>query len=453
MMPNMMDNLLTESERFPLLTDSGRAMLRRLHQHPHAPRWTYQCGERLDADGLADVRAFAVRQRAERRGWRPGATPAWVPEFIERCRQGVPFYRTRLYGHRLPTCSREDLRREPWSFVPDAADLSELIVYRTSGTSGNLIHLPAHPVAPARYLPLFQAALAAHGVSLTGGERVALIQVAAQVQTYTFASVSSYLDGAGFAKINLNPADWTLPEDCVRFFDDCAPEIVTGDPLALEQLAARPVGSRPKAILSSATMLLPALRDRIRQRFGCPVIDIYSMNETGPIAFARSDSDSDEHEILPHNLFVEIVDESGQPVPPGQRGEIVVTGGVNPFLPLVRYRTGDFGALSFHNDVPRLVGIERRQPVVFQAVNGAHVVSISVTVALFRIPLPFFSLHQERDGSLIFRTRCDTAVEHEVRKALMDLFGATPCRIEQLPWEVAWRGKSIQYSSFAKDLP
>jgi phenylacetate-CoA ligase len=453
MSPPMLDAPLTEAERFPLLTERSRAMLRRLQQHAHAPRWTYQCGDRLDAAGLADVRAFADRQRTEPRGWKCGETPDWVAEFIDRCRSEVPFYRSRLSQGRLPTCNRDDLRREPWSFVPDWADASQLIVYRTSGTSGNLIHIPAHPVAPARYLPLFQSALAAHGVSLVGGDRVSLMQVAAQVKTYTFASVSSFLDGAGVAKINLNPADWSHPEDRQRFFDDCPPEIVTGDPLALEELAALPINARPKAVLSSASLLLPALRDRLMQRLGCPVIDVYSMNETGPIAFAHSDSATDEHEILPHNLYVEILDDAGRPVPPDERGEIVFTGGVNPFLPLVRYRTGDFGALSHRDGVPRLAGIERRRPVVFQSVEGARIPSISVTVALFQIPLPFFSLSQGQEGALTFRTRCDSAVEHDVRHALIALFGSTPLRIEQLPWEVAWQGKSIQYSSEAEGPP
>ncbi len=151
MKPSMLDTPLTEADRFPLLTDRSRAMLRRLQQHAHAPRWTYQCGDRLDAAGLADVEAFAALQRSQRRGWRFGETPAWVPDFIDRCRREVPFYRERLASGQLPTCNREDLRREPWAFVPDSADVSELIVYRTSGTSGNLLQIPAHPVAPARW--------------------------------------------------------------------------------------------------------------------------------------------------------------------------------------------------------------------------------------------------------------------------------------------------------------
>lgn len=191
----MFDTPLTEAERFPLLTDCGRAMLRRLQQHAHAPRWSYQCGDRLDAAGLGDVHAFAERQRSQRPVWKPGAVPDWVADFVDRCRHDVPFYRSRIAGNALPTCNRDDLRREPWSFVPDSADVSELIVYRTSGTSGNLLHIPAHPVAPARYLPLFQSALAAHGLALVGGDRVSLIQVAAHVQTYTFASVSTFLAG------------------------------------------------------------------------------------------------------------------------------------------------------------------------------------------------------------------------------------------------------------------
>jgi phenylacetate-CoA ligase len=442
----MHDEPLTEAQRFPLLNDNSRAMLRRLKQHPHAPRWTYECGDRLDAAGLANVQEYARQQQTARRGWQFGEIPGRVREFFEQCRRDVPFYRARIADDNWPTFNRSDLQREPWSFVPDSADLTDMIAYRTSGTTGNLLQLPAHPVAPARYLPLFESALAAHGVSLEGGDRVSLMQVAAQFRTYTFASISSYLQGAGFTKINLATTEWTEPDDRLRFIEDCAPEIITSDPFALEQLANLPVEIRPKAILSSATLLLPALRQQLRQRFGCPVIDVYSMNETGPIAFARTDVERDEHQILPHNLFVEIMDEGGNLLPPGERGEIVVTGGVNPMLPLVRYRTGDFGAMHFDGDTPHLMSVERRKPVVFRAADGSQVVSIGVTVRLYHIPLPFFSLRQSRDGALLFRTRCDQATEGIIRAALREVFGDVPLEIEQVPWEEAWRGKSTQYA-------
>ena len=44
-------------------------------------------------------------------------------------------------------------------------------------------------------------------------------------------------------------------------------------------------------------------------------------------------------------VHVEVLDEGGAPVPDGERGEIVVTVDENPYLPLLRYRTGDHAAL------------------------------------------------------------------------------------------------------------
>jgi hypothetical protein len=103
--------------------------------------------------------------------------------------------------------------------------------------------------------------------------------------------------------------------------------------------------------------------------------------------------------------------------------------------------------MRFDAGMPYLQCIERRRPVIFRAEDGTSVVSISVTVRLYRIPLPFFSLRQERDGALLFRTRCDPATESIIRAALRELFGALPLEIEQVPWEEAWRGKSTQYAS------
>jgi phenylacetate-CoA ligase len=443
-----MNDPFTDAERFPLLTDAGRRMLQRLREHPHAPVYNYRCGERLTAPALARVRAYAAALGTGRVGWRFGEVPEWVGEFVARCRREVPFYRDHLAGRgddffALPLTERGHLRRLPWAFVPLSADLNELVVYTTSGTTGERLRLPAHPENPNRYLPLIQTALAAFGVTLEGGDRVSIVQVGYQTRTFTLPSVMSYLDFAGFAKVNLNPADWRAPDDRVYFLDDLRPEIYTGDPIAFAELARLPLRTRPKGLVSAATALRPGLRQRLEAHFGCPVVDVYSMNESGPVAFARGDA----HEVLPHDLYVETLDADGRPCPPGVRGEVTLTGGCNPYLPLVRYRTGDFAALDFAGPLPRLVGLEGRPPVVFRAADGRRFNSIDVTIALRELPLPFLELRQAADGPLRFRTRGDTATLAAAEAALRGVFGGLPLTVEAVPDGATWEGKLIQYGS------
>src|SRR5579862_3235646 len=171
---------MTESERFPLLTDEGRRMLRWLEEHPHAPRYNHRCGDRLDRAGLGRVRAFAAELETAPRGWRSGELPAWLSPFVGFCLAEVPFYRRRGGGGEfadIPTCSRADLAREPWSLVPDQQPLDDLMVHATSGTTGNQAVVLTHPLVNATYVPLIQRALAGRGVRLEGGSgRVSIVQ-------------------------------------------------------------------------------------------------------------------------------------------------------------------------------------------------------------------------------------------------------------------------------------
>lgn len=406
---------LSDAERFPLATPGGRELLARLREHPSAPRYNFACGDRLDAEAIERVRAFEAELLAPRPA-PSGATEArpWIAAFVERCLREVPFYRKRSSPGSpaadlalLPTCGRDDLGREPWSFVPDGASLEGLMVYYTSGTSGRPIEVLSHPEAAAKRVPLFRAALRAHGAGLDGGEgRVAIAFVCSQRETLTYASLSGYLGGAGNVKVNLHPSEWRDPGDAARFLEDCRPEIVTGDPLSFSDLAELPLSKswRPRGMISSAMALLPATRRRLEERFGCPVVDVYSTCESGPIAHAIAEG---RHRVLPRDLHVEVVDEQGRPCPPGTRGEIALTGGRSPFLPLLRYRTGDFASLEEDPEggAPVLVGLHGRAPVVFRAEGGRAVNNIDVTTALRPFALAEFSLRQAADGSFKFLYR------------------------------------------------
>jgi phenylacetate-CoA ligase len=73
----------------------------------------------------------------------------------------------------------------------------------------------------------------------------------------------------------------------------------------------------------------------------------YSTNETGPIAYQCRHVDDSTHHVHEDGVVVEIVDqESGERVPPGTTGEVVVTKIADAGMVLFRYRIGDRGYLG-----------------------------------------------------------------------------------------------------------
>jgi phenylacetate-CoA ligase len=450
-MPRARHSPLTDAERFPLLTEKGRARLQALREHPCAPRYNHPCGEQLTAEGLARVRSFETALATAPRGWRHGETPAWVNEFTAKCLAEVPFYRQRGGAAEdffaLRPTTRDDLAREPWAFVPDGQAVDELVVYDTSGASGEPMLVLSHPVTSASYLPALRWALTKVGVTLQGDALVSVALVSAHRRTFTYATVSSYLGEAGFLKISLHPNEWRKPQDRVTFLDECRPEVFTGDPVAFMALAELPLKHRPKALVSSASALLPGLKSELETHFGCPVLDVYSMNETRFIAVKTEIG----WEIAPPDLYVEILDEVGRTCAPGEHGEITLTGGRNPFLPLLRYRTGDFAALEFSGETPVLVNFTGRPPIFFLATDGRIVPSLDVNNALRQFPLAQFALRQRADHSLALQIIGRLLETAALADALRQLFGAAqPLEIETLPADFA--GKLMPFASEISDI-
>ncbi len=454
-----MTNTLTNSDRFPLLTNEGRRLLSRLREHPHAPRYTAVCGNRLTAEYLRRVQDYESELNTSPKGWMPGTLPAWLNDFVTRCFREVPFYRR--YGaqptdfHRIPSLARADLSREIWSFVPDTQPLDDLIIYATSGTTGYPLTIPSHPVVGAYYTPLLKAVLATKGIELKSGSgQVGCVLVGYQRKAYTYPSVTPHQDEAGHLKLNLHPDDWRHPDDRGRFLDDCNPELYTGDPIAFAELMRLPLKTRPRALISTAMRLTPGLRQQLEAHFACPVLDVYSMNESGPIAVAsdfRSAKDRRDfgsltsHALLQHRLYVEILDPEGNSCPPGGRGEITLTGGLNFFLPLLRYRTNDYASLGWRDGQPVLIGLEGRPPVLYRGTSGQIINNLDVTGALKHLALPQFRLHQTIDSLLHMKVRRSLVSASQIRAALLTLFGSDQMlTIEEVE---SLGDKIIQYTS------
>lgn len=436
-----------ETERYPTLTEHGRRMLKFLSEHPCAPIYRNQSGNRLTAADVEAVREFEKEVLAAQ----IDPHHAWLSDFTKRCLEDVPFYRRYdsdpIRFEDIPTISRADLGRDIAQFVPDSVEIDRLINFRTSGTTGHSLLLASHPVVAAGYLAFHKKALRRFGIELGYGHgQVGVVLVGFQRKCFTYVSVTPTMDESGLAKINLHPDDWRRPEDRAEYIDALAAEVYTGDPISLAELATLPLKTRPRAVLSTSMMLSQGLRKRLEEVFGCPVLDLYSLNEAGPVAVA--DERCGGHVLLQHRMFVEILDSYGRALPSGQRGEVTLTGGFNFCLPLLRYRTGDYASLETRGGEPVLIGLSGRPPIRFRTVLGEWINNIEVTHALRRFVIPQFTLHQRSNGSLLMRGIGLDREPVEIRSALLELFGpAQPLDLEDVP---NFEGKVIQYTS---DLP
>jgi phenylacetate-CoA ligase len=441
----------SDDDRYPGLTEHGRRMLEFLREHPHAPRFRNQSGHRLTPERLARVRAFEREVQATSVAWRPGTPPAWIAGLLARTYAEVPHYRrlgsapARLED--VAPVSRAELARDIAAFVPDTAPVDELINFRTSGTTGHPLLLASHPIVAASYLTFHRRALRRFGIELRHGRgQVGVVLLGLQKSCFTYVSVTPTMDESGLAKLNLHPDDWRDPADRARYLDALAPELYTGDPLSFAELLTLPLATRPRALLSTSMALAPGLRQRLEQRFACPVLDIYSLNEAGPVAVL--DPAAGGHVLLQPGMYVELLDGDDRPVPPGARGEVTLTGGFNFCLPLLRYRTGDHAALAVVGGEPVLRDLQGRPPIRFRTTQGAWINNIDVTHALGRFPFAQYGLHQAADGALLLRVLGTVGDEAAVRDVLLALFGATQALdVQSVP---AFTGKVMQYTS---DLP
>ncbi|MGC4122277.1 MAG: AMP-binding protein [Myxococcales bacterium] len=443
---------------FPLATEAGLRTLERIRQHGSAPKWTHEIGDHVIAGDLAVVADFRKAQAAtqptsrltppDELVARIAALREKVPLWEERVPKGFDFARD--WGY-LPTMTREDIASRVEQCLPVDEPRDRLIVYETSGTTGHAVRVPHHPRAVALLHVLAETALGWHGRKVREGSgQVSCMNLRAQASVWVYASIFSVWREAGFARINLNPHAWSGGvEDCRRFVREMDPGFLSGDPGSFSELLKLEVSAKPSAMLSTAVALTRPLAQSLEARYGCPVLDWYSTTETGPIACSRPGGDG--LALLASDLFVEILDAEGLPVPEGQRGEIVVSGGRNPYLPLLRYRTGDFARMVWGADGPRIVDLEGRGSVVFRATDGSPVNPVDVGRALrnnFAVVQHEFVQRADGACEATLRPAWGSPIDpDQVATELRELFGKDATISVRLDETLGVERKAIPYRS------
>ncbi len=412
--------VLTDEERFPAI--DNLSYLQSLRQDACAPVFNFKSGDRLNPKMLEEVKKYR-EQLNNMTLQTSGSRPEWLQPFLDWCQKTVPAYRGYPFSfQQMTTIRRQQLAAAPWKFVSDDCKIEDLIVYNTSGSTGAPMDVLFNAVAQACWLPQLESILAVDGISLpTGSEKAAICLVCDQNNTLTYASLSTYLNGAGILKINLNEKDWKSPDDRLRFLEKHNPTVLTGDPIAFSSLLDLKPNLSPAALVSSAMALSEGLRQKLAGHFKCPVYDIYSLTECRMIGVSRQ---AGRHRLIRPELFIEIMHPDHDTVlADGERGEIVITSGNNPFLPLIRYRTGDFGILTYTENGCEIVGLEGRLPVEFRDSLARKINSIDISQALGDFALSAFSLHQNKNGSILFQGWGTEIDADKVRTKLLEIFG------------------------------
>lgn len=201
--------------------------------------------------------------------------------------------------------------------------------------------------------------------------------------------------------------------EIVAQLNDWQPQALAVYPSVLLQLAEAQIDGRlriaPRHVGTSAERLPAATRRRVHAAWGIRVFDTYGATEYAPIA---SECREGHLHLLEDRAIVEVVDEHGRAVPPGEPGtRLLLTVLDRRTQPLIRYEISDGvreqpGRCACGRPFRRLAGIEGRveETLHFAAAGGGQA-PVELHPNLFhdlleRVPATGWQVRQEAGHAL-----------------------------------------------------
>jgi phenylacetate-CoA ligase len=160
-----------------------------------------------------------------------------------------------------------------------------------------------------------------------------------------------------------------------------------------------------EAVITTGDNLFDHYRALIESAFHCAVFDTYGGE--GMVIGGECKQHTGLH-IAADNVIVEFL-KNGQPVSPGEIGEIIVTDLNNYAMPFIRYRLGDLGRpsnqkCSCGRGLPLMESIEGRNTDIVVTPNGQYLVVHFFTVLFEHIVgVEQFQVVQEQVNTLLIR--------------------------------------------------
>ncbi len=246
----------------------------------------------------------------------------------------------------LPFTTAADIREHGQDMVCcSQAEIQRVVTLHSSGTSAapKRIFFTAQDLDRTR--GFFQ-----HGMRLVTAAGSALLVLLPSLRPNDVGSLLvEALQEGGFAAMSLWPAH--DPEEVARAADSFGARCIVGMPQHILPLARDPDlanmgAAHLDSVLLCSDVAVHAVRQAIARNLHCRVHTHYGSTESGLGGAVECHAGMGCH-IRESDLLFEVIDpETGHSLPEGTDGELVFTTLTRCGMPLVRYRTGDWGRMT-----------------------------------------------------------------------------------------------------------
>jgi phenylacetate-CoA ligase len=343
--------------------------------YAHAPVWLQNAGIsiyglRYRRERLGGEFDRYVREFSERESWNAARFEEYLAAELRRvllhAQATVPYYRQRWAAAgigpdrlrrfhpgdlvRLPLTPKSDLRDRPAEFVSEqAGPLRRLHQYFTSGSTGTPVTIYCTSDDHRRFIAAREArsfrwagASIRMPRSMIGG-RMILPRHDSPPPYYRWNAAERQVYFSGYHISRAHAPNY------VEGFNRHRPALLTGYANAHYQLARFMLAGglrldyRPSALVLSSEKLTGEMKSTLIAAFGARAYEEFGAVENCVLA---TECERGRLHVSPDFGIVEIVDESGRPVPPGVPGRMVCTGLLSRTQPLIRYEIGDVASWS-----------------------------------------------------------------------------------------------------------
>lgn len=215
------------------------------------------------------------------------------------------------------------------------------------------------------------------------------------------------------------------PGEALQRLEAFRPDVIEAMAALLVELARAAADRfnplRCRYIVSYGEMLLPHQRKFIARAFGGEVYNHYGLEEVG--VFGVECRLHQGFHVSEESHIVEVVDERGEPLPPGEIGRVIVTQFYNDVMPFIRYDTGDSGFV-FRESCP--CGLPAKR-ILIEGRRGAF---LTVSSKKFH--------HIEFDGVMrhfshaVLQYQAAKVAEHKIELRIVPAEGFHPAEIGRL---------------------